>query len=535
MTSKERMLIALERGKPDRLPVTVHQWQKYHLDTYLGGITDLEAFEYFGMDAAIQYFQDMGQFWLPDADFAKFSTPTWRDEVTVISDDPDNRIYHHTVYTPEGVLTYKTAGNRKTNWITEYLIKRDEDIYLIKKYMPVPRLDPKPVNELYDKIGDRGILRGFVWGERAGCWQHAACLMDINELILRTFDKPDWVHELLRILLEKKLQFIESMKGAKFDLVETGGAASSTVISPKIHEEFCLPYDRKLHDALHDLGFKVVYHTCGGTKGIEEFIVANGADASETLAPVSIGGNQEPWEFKEKIGNRLALIGGMDQHNVLTVGTPEEIRSVVFTLFEKVGKDGGYILSCADHFFDTPPENLRIYAEAKPPFAKARVSHSCKGAEPPIHRNNHTGHKTRGRREKPENGAQKIPWFAKPSTGCVGKNRLSTRSQGPIFVVEQVVILPGNEKSWSKSIHPHFRGELSGNVHCQPLGKIRHRCFRRGVPNNSRQRAKGSHGRKMNDIPTLLLIHHDAGKNLGWDNGASKKIQTDNLFEDLKG
>jgi uroporphyrinogen-III decarboxylase len=189
--------------------------------------------------------------------------------------------------------------------------------------------------------------------------------MDINELILRTFDKPDWVHELLRILLEKKLQFIESMKGAKFDLVETGGgAASSTVISPKIHEEFCLPYDRKLHDALHDLGFKVVYHTCGGTKGIEEFIVANGADASETLAPVSIGGNQEPWEFKEKIGNRLALIGGMDQHNVLTVGTPEEIRSAVFTLFEKVGKDGGYILSCADHFFDTPPENLRIYAEA---------------------------------------------------------------------------------------------------------------------------------------------------------------------------
>ncbi|NSW75746.1 MAG: hypothetical protein HPY68_03030, partial [Candidatus Atribacteria bacterium] len=58
MTSKERMLIALEKGKPVRLPVTVHQWQKYHLDTYLGGMTDLEAFEYFGMDAAIQYFQD---------------------------------------------------------------------------------------------------------------------------------------------------------------------------------------------------------------------------------------------------------------------------------------------------------------------------------------------------------------------------------------------------------------------------------------------------------------------------------------------
>ncbi len=365
MTSKERMLIALEKKKPDRLPVTVHQWQKYHLDTYLGGMSDLEAFEYFGMDAAIQYFQDMGQFWLPDADFTKFSTSTWRDEVEVISEDPDNRIYHHTIHTPEGTLTYKTAGDRKTTWITEYLIKHDEDIYLIKKYMPVPKLDPKPVNELYDQIGDKGILRGFVWGDQAGCWQHAACLMDINQLILKTFDQPDWVHELLQILLDKKLQFIESMKGAKFDLVETGGgASSSTLISPQIHEEFCLPYDRKIHDALHDLGFKVTYHTCGGTRGIEELIVANGTDASETLAPVSIGGNQEPWEFKEKIGNRLALIGGMDQFNVLTSGTPAEIRSMVHTLFEKVGYEGGYILSCADHFFDAPVENLRVYAEA---------------------------------------------------------------------------------------------------------------------------------------------------------------------------
>lgn len=62
MTSKERMILALNKEKPDRLPVTVHQWQKYHLDTYMGGISALEAFEKTGMDAAIQYFMDIGQF-----------------------------------------------------------------------------------------------------------------------------------------------------------------------------------------------------------------------------------------------------------------------------------------------------------------------------------------------------------------------------------------------------------------------------------------------------------------------------------------
>ena len=50
MTSKERMLRALAREKPDRLPVTIHQWQQYHLDTYLGGMDALAAFKTCGLD-----------------------------------------------------------------------------------------------------------------------------------------------------------------------------------------------------------------------------------------------------------------------------------------------------------------------------------------------------------------------------------------------------------------------------------------------------------------------------------------------------
>jgi len=365
MTSKERLLLALNKEKPDQLPASVHQWQPYHLEKHMGGATDLEAFRRVGLDAQIQYFEETTQFWVVDADFRKLNSPAWQDEAKVISADPDNRVVHHTITTPEGVLTYKTAGDRKTTWITEYLIKRDDDIRLIDKHMPVPRLDLEPVARKYEEVGDAGILRGFVWGDQGGCWQHAACLYDIQALIVATFDKPDWVHELLRVLLDKKLRFIESMKGARFDLVETGGgSASSTLISPGLHREFCLPYDRKMHDALHDLDFKAVYHTCGGTLGIEDMIVANGADASETLAPVSIGGNQEPWDLKRKLGRRLALIGGLDQHNTLTVGSHEDIRRAVRRLFETVGHEGGYICSASDHFFETPVEKLAAFADA---------------------------------------------------------------------------------------------------------------------------------------------------------------------------
>jgi uroporphyrinogen-III decarboxylase len=367
MTSKERMMRAVKREKPDRLPVTIHQWQQYHLDNYMNGMDALAAFKTTGMDAAIQYFEAMGQFWIPNAEQYVVQTSDWREEIEIVNADPLNKLLHHTITTPGGRLTYKTGGNLTTTWITEYLIKRHEDIDLIRKYMPVAKLDKKAISKAYDVIGDAGILRGFVWGDQAGCWQHACCLMDVQTLIMETYDNPDWVQNLLRILLEKKLRFIqESLKGAKFDLIETGGGASSdTVISPAIHRDFCLPHDRAIHKALHDVDLPSTYHTCGGMMHILDLIIGNETDVSETLSPPGTGGNiVQPKKVRDVFRDKVATIGGMDQFNILTRGTPELIRKEVRRLFDGFGKYGGYILSASDHFFDVPAENLRVYAEA---------------------------------------------------------------------------------------------------------------------------------------------------------------------------
>ncbi|HHV99871.1 MAG TPA: hypothetical protein GXX36_09945 [Clostridiaceae bacterium] len=365
MTSKERLLTCLKKGIPDHLPATVHQWQPYHLKYYMNGISDVEAFKACGLDASISYFDNMGQTQFMAFKESKKFSDEWIDIVEIIDDDINNTVLSHTVQTPEGNLTYKTCSNQKTTWITEPLIKDYDDIKLLK-YLPVPKLDKKDIEKRYDEVGDAGILRGFVWGEQAGCWQQACCYYGEDKMIYAAFDQPDWVHELLGILLEKKLQFIyESLKGAKFDLIETGGgAASSTLISPSMFEEFCLPYDKKIHDALHDVGQISSYHTCGGMKGIFDLIVATGTDASETLSPASIGGNIEGPEAYEALHGKVALIGGMDQINFLEKGKPEDVKKEVHRLFEIFGKGGGYIMSTCDHFFDAPKENLIAYGEA---------------------------------------------------------------------------------------------------------------------------------------------------------------------------
>lgn len=358
MTSKERMMLSVHRQKPDRVPVTIHQWQPFHLKQFMGGVSDLEAFRLCGMDAAVTCCMSD----IP-------TVPGWR--VTARQQlQPDYCETHYTIETPEGTLSTIEGANPMTTWVVEHIIKRKEDIYLLKKYCPVPVLRKKEVRALYDILGDDGILRTFLCGKQGGCWQDACELFGAEALIMETFDDPDWVHEFLQILLEMKLRYIEqSLAGAPFDLVETGGgAASNTLISPAIHEEFCLPYDLKTHDALHSLGFPTVYHTCGGMSKITHLLVQNHCDVSETLSPSGVGGDIGDDRTAQQVYNDLfphvGLIGGMDQFNILQNGSKAQIEAEVYRLFNLYGRNGGYIMSACDHFFHVDKEKLIWYADA---------------------------------------------------------------------------------------------------------------------------------------------------------------------------
>ena len=104
-----------------------------------------------------------------------------------------------------------------------------------------------------------------------------------------------------------------------------------------------------------------------------DLIVANHTDASETLAPPGVGGNiTEPEKVRSVLGGKVAMIGGMDQFNILTSGTAGEIRRETHRLFEGFGKNGGYICSASDHFFDTPVD--KVLADIKAQYTIGYVS-----------------------------------------------------------------------------------------------------------------------------------------------------------------
>lgn len=378
MNSRERLLKALDKKVPDRLPVTTHHVMPCFLNEYMGGIHYLEFFDFFGLDpvnwvVAHRPDTSQGEYYNPEQGVPGFLEPrwicsdNWRIESAVL---PDSR-YESTRYsfiTPERTLSMVLQRSSRTSWVVERLLKEKRDIDLIRKYAPVPLCNVDEVNREADTFMERGLIRGMVPGfdvyGQPGCWQDAAVLFGIEELIMQTFDDPLWVKELLEIMRDRKVKSIRSMEGARFDIIELGGGdASSTVISPEIFEEFVAPYDGELIAEARRAGQRIVYHTCGGMMPLLELIADMGPDAMETFTPSSLGGDVDLKVAKGRIGDRVCMIGGFDQAHHFRDCTSAETRRAVRDCFDAAGEGGGYILAPSDHFFDAEIELLNAFAE----------------------------------------------------------------------------------------------------------------------------------------------------------------------------
>ena len=148
-----------------------------------------------------------------------------------------------------------------------------------------------------------------------------------------------------------------------FPIELAGGSTSSTVISPRIFQEFVAPYDDALIREARRVGLRVVYHTCGGMMPLLEMIADMGPDAMETFTPPALGGDTRLAEAKERIGSRVCMIGGFDQHTYFRGCSPEETREAVRRCFREAGEGGGYILAPSDHFFDADLPLLEAFGE----------------------------------------------------------------------------------------------------------------------------------------------------------------------------
>jgi uroporphyrinogen decarboxylase len=378
MTPKERFIAALKKTKPDRLPVTTHHVMPSFLKNYMNGASSDDFFERFGMDPikwvmAYDFSPEKGEYFDPlhvemgFLEAKRIVSDNWQVKIEKLDgfNYPTERF---NIITPTKTLSMVYQSDQHSAWLKERLIKEKSDIDILAKYMTWPKCNVKEINDAADEYGTKGLIRGHIMAfegfGQPGCWQDASCLYGIENLIMATFEDPEWVHQFLSILQARKKFYIESMKGARYDLLELGGGdASTTVISPDIFNEFVAPYDSVLIEAAHYAGQRIAYHTCGGMMPILEDIAAMKPDAMETFTPVDMGADVILGDAKKRIGDKVCMIGGFDQYHFFNGCSEADVRNEVRRCFNEAGEGGGFILSPSDHFFDAELNLIEAFAD----------------------------------------------------------------------------------------------------------------------------------------------------------------------------
>lgn len=209
------------------------------------------------------------------------------------------------------------------------------------------------------------LLYGF-----ADVWQRPALVRGWEEFFVDLVERPDWVHFLCRkftdFYLEDYTRAAELTRGRidLYLLISDLGSQNGPLISKAMFRQFVAPYLKEMIDCIHNLGGKVLFHSCGAIGPFIPELIGLGIDILDPIQPT--GPEMRPETLKTRYGSQICFHGGIDMQKLLPHGTAAEVEAEVRRYCEVLGAEGGYILAPA-HLFqpDVPPENiLALYRAA---------------------------------------------------------------------------------------------------------------------------------------------------------------------------
>jgi uroporphyrinogen decarboxylase len=193
------------------------------------------------------------------------------------------------------------------------------------------------------------------------CWY----LRGLERWFMDTIENPAFCEALLDRTLEFWLGYYRAfMKeiGDLVDVVMIGddiGGQSGPLFSPTFYRNIVKPRQKKLVWHIKSLTpAKIWYHTCGSVRQFIPDLLDNGIDI---LNPVQISAaDMDPRDLKTEFGDRLVFWGGaIDTQHVLSVATPTEVKEHVRRNLEIFKPGGGYVFNNVHNLqAGVPPENI---------------------------------------------------------------------------------------------------------------------------------------------------------------------------------
>jgi len=348
MTSKERVLTAISRQAPDRIPVDFSA----NRGTLQRLVSEFGASDY--ADLLTKLNVDM-------VDLRGVVDPVYRGPAPEISSRPGGIVEN---YWGMRTKTMETATGPEECYCDFVLAESASvDQLAAHRWPEADWFDFTDFSARLDTWADLAIM-----ASGASVWQHPTFLRGFENMLMDFLAAPEMAAFLMDRFTDFYVEYFDRMlscAGGKIDILRIAddlGMQDRLMISPAHFDEFFAPRLKKLIDMAHSHEVKVMYHSCGAVAGLIEKLIDLGIDVLDPIQVTAAG--MDPSYLKSTFGDRLCLHGSIDTQHLLPTGSPRDVTAAVRRMIGELGPDG-FILS-PSHVLqtDVPTANVRALYEA---------------------------------------------------------------------------------------------------------------------------------------------------------------------------
>jgi len=344
MTPRERILMALNRRKPDRVPLEIKMtpgtFETFKEKT---GSTDFRS--YFNMDFREVEFNEPHKI----SDFSRYF-PDLPAEATItewgIARVPGSMPNYHKKISPLSKITSIKEIEEypfpdfKANYRHQHLEKEIEG---------------------YHKSG----LAAVAFLEMT-IFERAWRIRGIENFMMDMISNQDIATAILDKITEMSLFMALRFAESNVDIIKLGddiGTQEAMIMHPNMWRKWLKPRLAKVIRVTKKIKPEILiyYHSDGFIEPVIPDLIEIGVDVLNPVQPECMN----PVKLKKEYGNRLSFWGTIGTQTTMPFGTPDEVREVVKHMIETVGRGGGLLIA-PTHVLepDVPWENILAFVES---------------------------------------------------------------------------------------------------------------------------------------------------------------------------
>ena len=348
MTSRERVLAALNHQKPDRTPAILYG----ELIGYVPAIEKLLQEKCGGKSGRDFFGMDMTSIMPELTRLSKERFCDWQPEEAFENID-------------EWGVWWRAGSFQHFSHI-ESPLKGMTDFGRIKEY-PWPDLDEgyryAGIAEKVKKLQQEGIAVASFTGS---VFEQAWYIRGMEDTMQDMMLNPEIAHYLFgKTAYYQKCASVQMAK-AGCDMIMLGddvAMQTGLLMSKGTWREFLKDHLAATIEAVKNVNryVKVFYHSDGNIKDLIPELIKAGVDVLNPVQPECV----DPAAIKKEFDKELAFLGTVSVQKTMPFGTPEEVKQEVKMRIETVGYDGGLVLAPA-HVIEpeVPWENIVAFFEA---------------------------------------------------------------------------------------------------------------------------------------------------------------------------